>query len=163
MAEGLRFTKDDFDGDTRSYTWETKPVSAYADYDTYLAALTALDAAISDWSNGRDHAAQAVQDLYDIGNGASSVPAAQAGLRVIIEGKDIVTGVVYKFPFMMPDLAKAAEGGQNAWTKTGQGSQTLTVMNSAHPDYISFKALFEANVVSPSGNLCTMERGYVEE
>lgn len=163
MAQGLRFSKDDFDGDTRSYTWVTKPVAAYADYDAYIVALTALDDAIKDWSNGRDHAAQAVQDLYDVGSGASTVAAAQAGLRVIVEGKDIVTGVVYKFPYPMPDLAKAAEGGFSAWTRTGQGSQTLTTMNPAHPDYTAFKTVFDANVVSPNGNLCTMERGYVEE
>lgn len=163
MAEGLRFVKDDFDGDTRSVTWDTKPVAAYADYDDYVIALTALYTEINKWCAGRDHAAEFVQSLADIGAGAASTPTAQAKLRIIVEGKDIVTGQVYKFPIPMPDTAKAASGGVAAWTAVGQGSQSLTVMNSAHPDYDLFKDEFETTVRSPNGNLCTMVRGYIEE
>lgn len=167
MAAGdtyITFVKADYDGDQKQVSWATKPVTDYADYDTYIGDLVNLDAIVSAWCIGRDARSVASQLLSDNGGGSASSPVAQGNLRVILEGQDSVNGIVYKFPIPMPDLTKAADGGGDpAWIKVGQGNESLTVMNPAHADYDILKTRFQANALSPNGNPVLLVRGYVEE
>lgn len=163
MAAGLRFAKDDFDGDIRSVTWEVEDVASAGSYATYETQTTALYDEINKWSRGRDHSAELVQVIEDNGPGKASSPVAQAKLRLIIEGADAVTGTVYRFPIPMPDLSKISDGTDDAFIAVGQGTNSLTVMNPLHTDYGTFKTAFETAVRSPNGNAVTMVRGYIEE
>lgn len=163
MSAGLRFLKDDFDGDQKSVTWDVEDVASVGSYATYVTQTTALYDAINLWSRGRDHLAELVQTIEDNGPGHASSPIAQAKLRIIAEGKDSVTGTVYRFPIPMPDTGKANSGSDPAWIAVGQGSNSLTLMNPAHADYDTFKTAFETSVRSPNGNAVTLVRGYIEE
>lgn len=160
----VRFTKSDFDGDNKQASWETKDVADYADYATYSAAMVNLEAIIDTWSIGRNTRFEQAQILTDAGVGAASSPVAQAKLRVILEGQDDVTGIIYRYPIPMPDLTKANDGGGDpAWIKVGQGANSLTVMNPAHADYAILETRFESTVLSPVGNAVSLVRAYVEE
>jgi len=164
MASKIVFVKSDFDGDTKQAGWETKDVADYADYAAYSAALVDLESIVSSWCIGRDTRTEIAQIITDNGSGAASSPVAQGNLRVILEGQDVVNGQIYKYPIPMPDLTKANDGGGDpAWVKVGQGSNSLTVMNINHADYATLKTRFEANVLSPLGNAVVLVRGYVEE
>jgi hypothetical protein len=160
----LTFVKTDFDGDAKQVTWHTLTDSDFADYDTYRAAMVNLDASITAWSIGRDIRTDISQLIVNNVMGAASSPVAQGALRLILEGQDTTTGQIYKFPIPMPDTTKANDGdGDPAWVKVGQGSNSLTVMNSAHADYATLKTRFEATVLSPNDNPCVLVRGYIEE
>lgn len=163
MAAGLRFTKDDFDGDMRTATWDTLTEAQAGSYAAWVTALGTLYDEINKWSRGRDHSAERIEIIEDNGPGRATSPVAQANLRIIVEGKDTVTGSVYRFPIPMPDLSKASDGTDAAWIAVGQGTNSLTVMNPDHTDYGTFKTAFEDNVKSPNGNPVLMVRGYVEE
>jgi len=164
MADaGLRFTKDDFDGDSRTVTWEVQDAAAAGGYAAWVTAMGTLYGEINKWSRGRDHRAERIEVIEDNGPGKSLSPIAQGNLRVICEGQDVVTGSIYRFPIPMPDLGKAASGGDEAWIAVGQGNDSLTLMNPEHADYATLKTAFEANVKSPNGNDVTFVRGYIEE
>lgn len=164
MPAQLRVTKDDFDGDARTVSWEVKDVTEQASYAAFEAANAALYAEINKWSAGRDHSVDYVINADDNGPGKASSPIAQGNLRLIIEGEDATTGQIYRFPVPMPDLGKSNDGGGDpAWIAQGQGNNSLTVMNPDHADYALFKAQFEATVKSPNGNDVLMVRGYIEE
>jgi hypothetical protein len=160
----ISVVKADFDADQKQASWDTKAVGDYADYDAYLAAMTDVDGAIQAWCIGRDVRTVIAQVLIDNGGGSASSPVAQGNLRLILEGQDTVTGNIYKYPIPMPDLTKANDGGGDpAWIKVGQGSNSLTVANPAHADYATLQTRFEANVLSPNGNAVVLVRAYVEE
>lgn len=163
MAAGLRFAKDDFDGDMRSATWATNTVAQAGGYAAWVTELDTLYAEINKWSRGRDHSAERVDLIEDNGPGKATSPIAQAKLRLVVEGQDTVTGSVYRFPIPMPDLSKLSDGTDDAWLAIGQGSNSLTVMNPDHADYASFKTAFENTVRSPNENPVIMVRGYIEE
>lgn len=159
----ITLTKDDFDGDPRTVSWEVKDVAAQATHAAYIAANDALVTQINGWSAGRDHRTEYTERIADVGAGKASSPIAQAKLRLIIEGEDAVTGSIYRFPITMPDLAKADDGVDPAWIAVGQGSNSLTVMNPDHAAYATFKTQFELTAQSPNGNDVLMVRGYIEE
>ena len=164
MPAFFRFTKDDFDGDQKVVSWETKDVSDYADYAAYQTAMSNLNLEINKWSDGRDHKAEAVQILDDNGPGKATSPVAQGHIRVILEGQDTVNGQIYRYPIPMPALGKNPDAGTDpAWIAVGQGQNSLTVMNPDHADYATLKTQFESTVQSPNGNDVTLVRGYVEE
>lgn len=164
MPAQLRFMKDDFDGDSKTASWEVKDVAEQTTYAAFTAANALLYQEINKWSAGREHSADHIVLLEDNGPGKAALPIAQGNLRLIIEGEDDTTHQVYRFPIPMPDLAKAADGGaDSAWIAQGQGSNSLTVMNPAHADYATFKTQFEATVKSPTGHGVLMVRGYIEE
>ena len=160
----ITFVKTDFDGDNKQVSWDTKVVGDYADYATYLAAMVDLEAKVNSWSIGRETRNYIAQELTDNGTGSASSPVAQGNLRLILEGQDVVTGQVYRFPIPMPDLTKANDGGGDpAWIKVGQGSNSLTVANPNHADYATLKTSFEATVYSPGANPVVLLRAYIEE
>jgi len=164
MPAQLRFAKDDFDGDTKTVSWEVLDPTEQASYAAFTAANALLYQEINKWSAGRDHSADHIVLLEDNGPGKAATPIAQGNLRLIIEGQDTVNGQVYRYPIPMPDLAKAADAGTDpAWIAVGQGASSLTVMNSLHSDYTGLKTQFEATVKSPNGNSLIMVRGYIEE
>lgn len=163
MPSGLRFTKDDFDGDQKTATWEIRDHGGAANYAAWVTEVGVLYAEINKWTRGRDHRAERIEVIEDNGPGKSLSPIAQGNLRIICEGKDTVTGSVYRFSIPMPDLGKAASGSDEPWEAVGQGNDSLTIMNQAHADYATFKAAFEDTVRSPNGNACTFVRGYIEE
>jgi len=164
MASKISFVKSDFDGDQKQASWETLDVADFADYATYSAAMVDLEASVNAWCIGRETRTEIAQIVTDNGSGAATSPVAQGNLRVILEGQDAVNGQIYKFPIPMPDLTKANDGGGDpAWVKVGQGSNSLTVMNINHADYATLKTRFEANALSPLGNAVVLVRGYVEE
>lgn len=160
----ISFVKADFDGDQKQASWDTQDVIDYTDYDEYVTGMVDLDARVSSWSIGRDVRTTISQHIVDNGGGAASSPVAQGNLRVILEGQDVDNGQIYKFPIPMPDLTKAADGGGDpAWIKVGQGSNSLTVMNPNHADYALLKTAFELHAISPAGGAVVLVRGYVEE
>lgn len=164
MADQLRLTKDDFDGDAVTFSWDVVPESGEADFAAWDTKLAALATEINKWCAGRDHRTQYVVDKDDNGVGKASSPVAQAHIRIILEGEDAVTGQVYRFPIAMAALNKAADGGADpAFIAQGQGSNSLTVMNPAHADYALLKTQFELTAQSPNGNDVLLVRGYVEE
>lgn len=165
MPEGkIVIVKSDFDGDAKQASWDTLGVDGFADYDAYLTAMVNLETSIAAWCIGRDTRTEIAQILTDNGSGAASSPVAQGNLRVILEGQDVVNGQIYRFPIPMPDLTKVNDGGGDpAWIKVGQGSNSLTVMNPDHADYATLLTRFEAAAVSPLGNAVVLVRGYVEE
>jgi hypothetical protein len=164
MPAQLRFIKDDFDGDSKTVSWDVQDPTEQGSYAAFTAANALLYQEINKWSAGRDHAADHVIVLDENGPGRAALPIAQGNLRLIVEGQDTVNGQVYRFPIPMPDLAKAADGGSDpAWLAIGQGSNSLTVMNPDHTDYGTFKTQFEATVKSPNDNPVVMVRGYIEE
>lgn len=160
----LRLGFDDFDGDLKTVSWEVKDVSEHADYTAFNLATIELGTEIKKWSAGRNHLHDHIIQVSDAGPGSATSPAAQGKLRLIIEGEDAVTGVVYRFPIPMPNLIKADDAGSDpAWIKTGQGSNSLTVMNPAHADYTALETEFNSTVKSPEGNGVIFKRGYIEE
>lgn len=163
MTSFLRFTKDDFDGDQRTSSWEIDDSGGAAGYAAWVTAVGTLYSELNKWSRGRDHKAERIESIEDNGPGKASSPVAQGNLRIICEGQDVVTFSIYRYPIPMPDLSKAASGGEEAWIALGQGQDSLTVMNPLHPDYATFKTAFEATVKSPNGNDVTFVRGYIEE
>lgn len=164
MPAQLRFSKDDFDGDTKTVSWDVLDPTEQASYAAFTAANALLYQEINKWSVGRDHSADHIILLEDNGPGKAATPIAQGNLRLIIEGQDTVNGQVYRYPIPMPDLGKAADAGTDpAWIAVGQGSSSLTVMNPLHSDFTGLKTQFEATVKSPNGNSLIMVRGYIEE
>lgn len=160
----LIFVKSDYDGDQKQVSWATKDVSDFADYAAYLAAMVNMESSVDAWCIGRNTRTEVSQTLTDNGPGSAVSPVAQGALRCIIEAEDSVTGIVYRFPYPMPDLSKANDGdGDKAWIKVGQGTNSLTIMNPDHADYATFVTRFEAVVLSPNGNTVNMLRGYIEE
>lgn len=167
MAAGdnfVTFIKADFDGDQKQATWATKPTGDYADQAAYEAAMGDLESIINAWCIGREVRFAQGTILTENGAGSATSPVAQGNIRLILEGQDTVNGQIYKFPIPMPDLTKANDGGGDpAWIKVGQGSNSLTVANPAHSEYTLLETRFELNAISPNGNPVVLVRAYVEE
>lgn len=160
---GFRYAQDDFDGDMKTVTHETMDVTLAGGFTGWETKLNAYQAALALWSCGREHRVEHIIVHEDNGAGKATTPVAQGNLRLILEGQDVLTGSIYRYPLPMPDLAKAADGTDPAWIAVGQGSQSLTVANPAHASWATLVAAFEAIVMSPNENGVTLVRAYIEE
>lgn len=164
MAARIVVSKDDFDGDMRTTSLDVSLPSQHASYAAFQAANLALVTQLDLWSRGRDHSWGEFVEIEDNGPGKASSPIAQAKLRIILEGEDTVTGQIYRYSYPMPDLAKVIDGdGDEAWVAVGQGSNSLTVMNTEHAGWATLKTAFDAIVRTPNGNLAALVRAYIEE
>lgn len=157
------YGQDDFDGDLKTVSYDTGDITVEGGYVAWKAKMDALHAAVALWARGREHRIEYTEVVEDNGPGKATSPIAQGNLRLIMEGQDVVTGVIYKFPLPMPDLSKASDGTDDAWIAVGQGSQSLTIANPLHTDYGTLKTNFEAICKSPGGNAVELVRAYIEE
>jgi len=161
---GLMYAQNDFDGDLKTVTYPTIDVTLGGGFAAWTTLLDTLKDQLALWAIGRENRIENIIVVEDNGPGKATSPIAQGNLRLIMEGQDALTGVIYRFPLPMPDLSKAADGGADpAWIAVGQGSQSLTVANPAHADYATLKTAFEAAVRSPNDNAVTLVRAYIEE
>lgn len=161
---GFRYALQDFDGDVKSTTWETKDVTIAGGFAAWQTKMDALQAALILWGIGREARVEHVIVVEDNGPGKASSPIAQGNLRLILEGQDALTGTIYRYPLPMPDLSKAVDAGTDpAWIAVGQGQQSLTIANPAHADYDVLKAAFEDIVNTQNENGVTLVRAYIEE
>jgi len=160
---GFRYALQDFDGDVKSTTWETKDVTVAGGFAAWQTKMNALQSALILWGIGRENRVEHVIVVEDNGPGKATSPIAQGNLRLILEGQDALTGTIYRYPLPMPDLGKAAGGGEPAWIAVGQGQNSLTLANPAHPDYATLVAAFEDIVNSQNENGVTLVRAYIEE
>lgn len=161
---GFRYALNDFDGDLKSVTWETKDVTIAGGSATWTTKMNALQAALNLWSVGRENRVEHVIIVEDNGPGKATSPIAQGNLRLILEGQDALTGTIYRYPLPMPDLGKADDAGTDpAWIAVGQGQQSLTIANPDHADYATLKTAFEAIVNTQNENGVTLVRAYIEE
>lgn len=160
---GFSFKQDDFDGDSKTVTYDTQDVALAGGFAAWQGKLNTLETSLKAWSAGRSHRVEHIIVNEDNGAGKATTPIAQGNLRLIMEGQDALTGVIYRFPLPMPDLAKAASGGNPAWIAVGQGQQSLTVANPLHPDYATLKTAFEDICRSPNDNAVSLVRAYIEE
>jgi hypothetical protein len=81
----------------------------------------------------------------------------------ILEVEDLTTGIIYREKLPMPDLTKLPDGTDEAWIKTGQGANSLTIANPDHAGFTSLKTAYDAVGVSPEGNNTALRRMYIEE
>lgn len=156
MASQVELAMRDFDGTRKSTSVAVGAGVSDAAKDTLIAQMRL-------WTMGSVAGSWRVDEQEaDLGGSATS-PAAQQTTTLILEMKDSVTGGVYKEKIPIANVLKAADGGTNAaWTTVGQGSSSLTVMNTAHADYGTLKTAIEAAWESVNGNTGTLERGYIE-
>lgn len=161
---GFRYALNDFDGDLKSTTWETKDVTIAGGFATWTTKMTALQTALNLWSVGRENKVEHIIIAEDNGPGKATSPIAQGNMRLILEGQDALTGTIYRYPLPMPDLGKADDAGTDpAWIAVGQGQQSLTIANPAHADYDTLKTAFENIVNTQNENGVTLVRAYIEE
>lgn len=157
------YVQDDFDGDMKTVSYDTMDVTLAGGFAAWQTKMNALQAGLALWARGREHRIEHTIVVEDNGPGKATSPIAQGNLRLILEGKDVLTGTIYKFPLPMPDLSKASDGTDDAWTAVGQGQQSLTVANPLHSDYATLKTAFEAIAMSPNENGVELVRAYIEE
>lgn len=157
------YAQDDFDGDLKTVSYDTGDVTIEGGFTTWTGKMDALQAGLVLWGRGREHRVEHSIIKEDNGPGKATSPIAQGNLRMIMEGQDVITGTIYKFPLPMPDLSKASDGTDDAWIAVGQGQQSLTVANPLHTDYATLKTAFEAICKSPAGNAVDLVRAYIEE
>jgi len=161
---GFRYVLQDFDGDVKSTTWETKDVTVAGGFAAWQTKLNALQSALILWGIGREARVEHIIVEEDNGPGKATSPIAQGGTRLILEGQDALTGTIYRYPLPMPDLGKADDAGSDpAWIAVGQGQQSLTIANPDHADYATLKTAFEAIVNTQNENGVTLVRAYIEE
>jgi hypothetical protein len=157
------YVQDDFDGDAKTVSYDTMDVTIAGGFAAWETKLDALQSGLALWAVGREHRVEHVIVAEENGPGKATSPIAQGNIRLIIEGQDVLTGTIYRFPLPMPDLGKASDGTDPAWIAVGQGSQSLTVANPLHADYATLKTAFEAIAMSPNGNGVDLVRAYIEE
>ena len=161
---GFRYALQDFDGDVKSTTWETKDITIAGGFASWQTKLDALQAALILWGIGREYRVEHIIVKEDNGPGKATSPIAQGNLRLILEGQDALTGTIYRYPMPMPDLGKSADAGTDpAWIAVGQGQNSLTIANPDHADYDTLKAAFEDIVNTQNENGVTLVRAYIEE
>jgi len=156
----LRQTFNDYDGTPQ--TASIGVIDEGTDIVTWKGLMQDFVGAVGTYLIGRTQNRQFILEDVDNGPGKATSPLAQKGLQLILEIKDSVTGGIYRERYPMPYMAKAAEGGFDAWVATGQGNQSLTVANTLHPDWTTLKDAYDAIGISPLGNAATLERAYIE-
>lgn len=160
MPNQLQLKYNDFDGDLKTTSIGVRAES----YATQAAKLDTLTTQLEAWGIGRLHTRNDVREIVNNGPGAATSPVAQGNITLILEVEDTVTGIVYREKFPMPDLTKAADGGSNAaFIKTGQGQNSLTIINPDHAAWATLKTAYDAVGESPEGNDTVLLRAYVEE
>lgn len=159
-----RFAYNDFDGDTKTTSFEALDVTVAGGFATWQTKIDSLESALTLWGVGRKQRVEHIIVNEDNGPGKATSPLAQGKLRMILEGQDALTGTIYRYSLPMPDLGKAADVGTNpAWVAVGQGQNSLTVANPDHADYATLKTAFEAIVATQNENGVTLARAYIEE
>lgn len=163
MADQLKLTFEDYDGTPQATSIQVQALSDAADYATWSGEVNALAAAIDAIVIGRSRRQEFVITTVDNGKGSANSPVAQKSTQLILEVEDASTGVIYKERVPMPDLTLAADGDSDAaWIKTGQGKNSLTVMNPDHALYEALKAAYDAIGESEGGSDRILQRAYVE-
>lgn len=164
MADQLRMAFQDFDGDAQTTSFLVEDVTAAGGYAAFDAQTGALAVQLDAWSIGRSARQDYVLNVVDNGAGRASSPVAQSSTQLILEIEDAVNGKIFKERLPFPDLTKAADGGgEPAFITTGQGSQSLTVVNPLHTGWASLKAAYDACGKTPDGNDGILIRAYIEE
>lgn len=164
MTDKLSLTFEDYDGSPQTTSIQIQALSDAVDFATWTSETGALASALDLWSIGR--AREQTRTITDVDNGKGSAvsPVAQKSTQLILEVEDSSTGVIYKERLPMPDLTKVADGdGDAAWIKTGQGANSLTIMNSEHADFAVLKTAYDAIGESEGGADRILRRCYVEQ
>lgn len=160
MPNQLRLSFDDFDGDMKTTSIAVRTEA----YSTQAAKLDALADALRALAIGRDHSEAHVRSISDNGPGRATSPVAQGKTSLVLEVQDTVTGVVYREKLPMPNLTLGDDlSGDPHWIATGQGNNSLTVLNPAVGSFATLKTAYDAVGTSPEGNNTEFLRAYVEE
>jgi hypothetical protein len=163
MTDKLSLTFEDYDGSPQTTSFDIQSLADAVDFATWTTEVNALASALDLWSIGRARSQERTIVDVDNGKGSASSPVAQKSTQLIIEVEDSSTGVIYKERLPMPDLTKASDGdGDAAWIKTGQGANSLTIMNPEHADFAVLKTAYDAIGESQGGSDRILRRCYVE-
>lgn len=158
MPSYFRFSQRDYDGDRQTVSIPSNMTAG--NYATDSVLHDTLYTQVQLWTAGKQDGRDDVINRIPPSGGSAISPIAQKTTQLIIEMQDTGTGGSYYERIPMPNLAKAADGGSNpAWVSSGG----LTVANTAHADYATFKSAIEAVYVSPNGNAGTLQKAYIEE
>lgn len=164
MADVLRLTFDDFDGDAQTTSLNVHAMTAEASFAAWQTKLDNLYTAIDAATSGRFHKREDIIRVADNGSGKATTPIAQSAIQLILEVEDQVTLKTFTERIPFPALGASDDvGGDPLWVSTGIGSSSLTVMNPDHDYYAALKTAYDAVGSSPEGNDTVLLRAYVEE
>lgn len=164
MAEQLRLTFNDFDGDPNTTSFRVDELAIPADYASWEGDVGALATQLDNMSIGYNLRQEYIIGVVNNPVGSAPSPVAQGTTQAIFETKEVSTEKIYTERLPMPDLTMADDGSGNpAWIKVGQGSKSLTIFNPAHSQWTALKTAYDVVGVSPNGLSTTLERIYIEE
>ena len=145
----------DFDGDRQETSFPVLDTAVVANWTTFIGALEAWTIGAGAGGGFYD------EESVDSGN-ASTNPAAQNSLQLMIEVRDLTTGRIYTHRVPCVDLGKAADGGTNAAWVVANG---VTTANPLHADYATFATAVSNYLQSKigAGNAVELVRMYVED
>lgn len=151
MASYLHVQYKDSSEQKSGMTFRTRDVTA-ANLDAVNAEFSTLRSELDLWTLGNLQNYETTQNRSFVSNGAASSNLAIRENKVLLEYEDNVTNQVYQMELPIVDLSTAG-----MWINANKKK----LMNSAHANYTSFKAAFEATVRSPDGNAVTFKGGHV--